>query len=148
MNAYNPLYVHLSRKRDAHWPASFSEVEAVLGRALPNSARDHRAWWSNQTGAGHTQARAWREAGWRTRKVDLAGERVEFERVLLRDLPAVPDAHNDLLTEAGRVSGIDDRQALIREALTALIARENARHLIALGGTMPDFAAPPRHRPE
>ena len=38
-------------------------------------------------------------------------------------------------------------ERLIEEALLALIQREVARKLIAMGGTMPDFAPAPRERP-
>ena len=50
------------------------------------------------------------------------------------------------LTEAQQLTGIFERSALLREALKALIARENALRLIALGGTDPDAEAPPRRR--
>jgi hypothetical protein len=38
------------------------EVEQVVGAPLPDSARRYRDWWSN---SGHSQARGWREAGYR-----------------------------------------------------------------------------------
>lgn len=50
------------------------------------------------------------------------------------------------LAEAQQLTGISERSALIREALKALIARENALRIIALGGTDPDAEAPPRRR--
>jgi len=54
---------------------------------------------------------------------------------------------DDLLNEAIRLTRIEERPALIREALRALIARENARRLASLGGSDPDADAPPRRRP-
>lgn len=42
---------------------------------------------------------------------------------------------DQLLDDARRLSGIEERAALIRAALTALIERESARRLIALAGT-------------
>lgn len=146
MRAYNPLYEYLARQPGAAWPASFGEVEHVLGRALPASARQHRAWWSNQTGQGHSQSHAWREAGWRTTKVDLAEERVEFVREQRRDVPFPPVFHDDLLAQAARLSGIQDREQLVREGLLALVARESARRLARLGGAMPDLDVPDRRR--
>lgn len=53
---------------------------------------------------------------------------------------------DDLLTKAAEVAGISERPALLREALSALIERESARRLAALGGTEPDLIAPPRRR--
>jgi hypothetical protein len=58
---------------------SFQEVEGVLGFELPASARQYPAWWSNNVGT-HVGARAWREAGWKTSRVDVGGERVTFVR--------------------------------------------------------------------
>jgi len=52
-----------------------------------------------------------------------------------------------LVDRARRLTGIDEKTALVRAGLEALIAREAARRLAALGGTMPDVTAPPRRRP-
>ncbi len=51
-----------------------------------------------------------------------------------------------LLEEARRLTGINEKTALIRAGLEALIAREIGRRLAALGGTQPDFEAAPRRR--
>jgi metal-responsive CopG/Arc/MetJ family transcriptional regulator len=53
----------------------------------------------------------------------------------------------DLLDTAKRVTSIRHKNTLVREALRAYIQRENARHLIALGGTMPNIKPVPRRRP-
>jgi Arc/MetJ family transcription regulator len=42
---------------------------------------------------------------------------------------------DQLLESAGRLTGIQERTALLHEALRALIARENARRLARMGGT-------------
>ena len=55
---------------------------------------------------------------------------------------------DDLLAMAARLTGITDRTPLIRESLKAIIARESARRLALLGGSMPDLEVPPRRRPE
>ena len=51
-----------------------------------------------------------------------------------------------LLSEAKRLTGIEERTGLIHEGLRALIARESARRLAALGGTEPRARAIPRRR--
>jgi Arc/MetJ family transcription regulator len=56
--------------------------------------------------------------------------------------------NDDLLREAREYTGIEEKTALIHEALRALIARGAARRLAALGGTMPDFEAGRRRRSE
>jgi Arc/MetJ family transcription regulator len=52
-----------------------------------------------------------------------------------------------LLREAARLTGVREKTALVRAGLEALIARESARRLAALGGAQPDFRAGPRRRP-
>ncbi len=51
-----------------------------------------------------------------------------------------------LVKEAQRVTGIQERTALIHDGLRALIARESARRLARLGASDPRAAAPPRRR--
>ncbi|HEX6587561.1 MAG TPA: type II toxin-antitoxin system VapB family antitoxin [Longimicrobiales bacterium] len=53
---------------------------------------------------------------------------------------------HELLDEAGRLTGMTERTALIREALRALIERESARRLARLGGTEDDLAPIRRRR--
>lgn len=51
-----------------------------------------------------------------------------------------------LLDRAGRLSGIREKTALVRAGLEALIARESARRLAALGGTEKRLGPIPRRR--
>lgn len=53
---------------------------------------------------------------------------------------------DDLLRQAQEFTGVEERTALIREALKALIERESARRLAALGGSMPGLKDIPRRR--
>ena len=55
---------------------------------------------------------------------------------------------DDLLARASMLTGITNRTLLIRESLRAIIARESARRLALLGGSMPEFELTPRRRPE
>ena len=55
---------------------------------------------------------------------------------------------DDLLALASKLTGITDRTPLIRESLKAIIARESARRLALLGGSMPELQLTPRRRPE
>lgn len=55
---------------------------------------------------------------------------------------------DDLLEKAARLTGITDRTPLIRESLKAIIARESARRLALLGGSMPELQLTPRRRPD
>ncbi|MGH7521807.1 MAG: type II toxin-antitoxin system VapB family antitoxin [Gemmatimonadales bacterium] len=51
-----------------------------------------------------------------------------------------------LVAEASELTGITEKTALVRAGLEALIAREAARRLAALGGTMPHLKPVPRRR--
>jgi Arc/MetJ family transcription regulator len=51
-----------------------------------------------------------------------------------------------LLADARAASGIDDLSQLVEAGLRALIQREAGRRLAALGGSAPEFVAPPRRR--
>ncbi|WP_133770908.1 type II toxin-antitoxin system VapB family antitoxin [Enterovirga rhinocerotis] len=53
---------------------------------------------------------------------------------------------DDLLEKARRYTGIEEKSAIVREALKALIEREASRRLARLGGSEPDLSAPPRRR--
>lgn len=52
-----------------------------------------------------------------------------------------------LLAEAQRLTGQNERTALVNEGLRALIERESARRLARLGGSDPDLEPPRRRRP-
>ncbi|MGN6780562.1 MAG: type II toxin-antitoxin system VapB family antitoxin [Marmoricola sp.] len=51
-----------------------------------------------------------------------------------------------LLDEAAALTGIRERSALLRAGLEALVQREAARRLAALGGSDPEAQATPRRR--
>ena len=55
---------------------------------------------------------------------------------------------DSLLKEAARLSGIMEKTAVVRAGLEALIARESARRLAALGGSEPGIRAVRRRRPQ
>lgn len=52
-----------------------------------------------------------------------------------------------LLGEARRLTRIEEKTALVHEGLRALVARESARRLAALGASDPRASVPPRRRP-
>jgi Arc/MetJ family transcription regulator len=51
-----------------------------------------------------------------------------------------------LIAKAQRLTGIEERTALIHEGLKSLIARESARRLAKLGGTERNLEVIPRRR--
>lgn len=74
---YRPLTEHLQAVTARSTKLSFEAIEEMLGLALPPSAR-HRAWWANTD--SHSHAKAWLSAGWKTARVDLQAQTVEFHR--------------------------------------------------------------------
>ncbi len=78
---YDPLKRFLMARKDSRIPMTFAEIERILGRPLPASARTHRAWWSNNP-TNNVMTYAWLAAGYRTAQVDLAGERLVFVRAV------------------------------------------------------------------
>ena len=175
MSRYEPLAQFLAAKKSDSWDATFEEIERRLGAPLPRSAYKYPAWWANQSGPGHSQTRGWRSVGWRPCGLDLERRRVRFERDDTTGVASVPNLREvspgyaldetenspppsigrfasgrtteDLLARASELTGITDRETLIREALGLLVAREAGLRLAKLGGTMPDLKVPPRERP-
>lgn len=151
MGKYEPLARYLGALNDDSWTATFDQIESKLGFGLPPSALKYRQWWSNQKGKGHSQKEGWQSVGWETGEVEPADRRVQFRRQRdSLDAPVVAKTNSptpELWARASRLSGIEDREALMVAALTSLIRREAGKQLIAMGGTMPDFTVPPRERP-
>jgi hypothetical protein len=79
MSKYEALPQFLRSAHGSIKRLGFAEIERVLGFKLPKSAYEHEAWWSNNA-TGHSHARAWMNAGWRTQDLDLAGRKVTFQR--------------------------------------------------------------------
>jgi Arc/MetJ family transcription regulator len=55
---------------------------------------------------------------------------------------------DELVAKARDFTGLQEKSALIREALKALIERESARRLARLGGKEPSLTPIPRRRPK
>lgn len=53
---------------------------------------------------------------------------------------------DELLAKLSRLTGSDDRAAIVREGLKALLERESARRLARLGGTQPRLRRIARRR--
>lgn len=115
---YEALSAHLRGTPGTSVQMRFSDVESVVG-PLPDSARKHREWWSNNN--SHTHARnGWLAAGWKTKNVDMMAEQLTFMRGLgamrsinapqgpagsLRSTRAIPDRD----AEQGGVPQIEQR---------------------------------------
>lgn len=80
VSKYEPFRAHLATREGPLVRMRFEEIEALLQRPLPASARRYRPWWANEQSGTHVHARSWLDSGWTTRNVDLHGETVEFIR--------------------------------------------------------------------
>ncbi len=80
MAKYGPLGKFLgdSARTEGTAILSYAQIEDLIGKALPLSARRHRSWWG--TDSYHVQSAAWQAAGWRVFKVDMAHQVVTFIR--------------------------------------------------------------------
>jgi hypothetical protein len=58
---------------------SFARVDGIIRDNLPMAAYKSETWWSSLSSNVH--AKAWLEAGWRVREVDLKEGLVVFEKV-------------------------------------------------------------------
>jgi len=139
MSKYDPLRRYLENRGAEQVPMSFAEVERVLGFPLPPSAKAHATWWSNNTGT-HVGVRAWRDAGWKTSRVDVPGERVVFvrakeesnrtdpgvEQVFSVPLKRLSLAARKLVADYAAEAGGDTTGAVARAIHEAAIARRGA----------------------
>lgn len=55
---------------------------------------------------------------------------------------------NELLERAKELTGIEEKTALVRAGLHALITRETGKRLASLGGSEPELRSIPRRRPD
>lgn len=76
---YQALQDYLNRSERSPITLTFAEIESLIGSTLPDSARTHRAWWSNRS-KGALQASAWMQAGYTVKALDLASEQVTFHK--------------------------------------------------------------------
>jgi Arc/MetJ family transcription regulator len=53
---------------------------------------------------------------------------------------------DELVAAAQEYTGIQEKSALVRAALTALVQREAARRLAKMGGSAPELKLAPRRR--
>jgi hypothetical protein len=59
---------------------SFEEIERILNDKLPSSAYEDRRWWDHETEGNHVSPRAWSNAGWEVKNLDVNTKRVKFVR--------------------------------------------------------------------
>lgn len=130
MSKYSPLKSYLQSQAIAEVPMSFSDVEAVLGFRLPNSAYRHRPWWANET-EGHVHAQAWLEAGYETAQVDMAGRKLVYRRIKAQ--------------KVGPRAGVEEQARMFthEENMPAALKNPKPRHHPAWGALKGTFTIAP-----
>ena len=58
----------------------FEQIERILNNKLPSSAYEDQRWWEHETEGNHRNTRAWSNAGWRIKSLDVNAKRVKFAR--------------------------------------------------------------------
>jgi hypothetical protein len=106
MSIYEPISRFLARAKQRSISLTFDQIEGILRRPLPRSAYTHSAWWSNNT-EGHSHARSWVEAGWRTENVDLKAQSIVFSRAVPRSRKDIPDPFGAMRGSVVFVPGVD-----------------------------------------
>jgi hypothetical protein len=100
---YDPLKSFLEASGAEEVPMSFEEIETLLGTALPDSRR-YPAWWSNNP-SNNVMTRVWLDAGYRTERVDIPGEKLVFRRASAGKTSFKPASH----TSGDRVDNVVER---------------------------------------
>lgn len=80
LRKYQALQSHLMRRAGRPEMLTFEDIEAIIGKSLPQSAVKHRSFWANDNQDYHSHARAWMGAGYRVAYVDREEKVVRFER--------------------------------------------------------------------
>ena len=75
---YQPLQNYLRSSKEGEVILAFQEIEEILNKKLPKSARTQRSWWSNCSGMLH--ALAWMQTDYRVENVDLEQETITFRQ--------------------------------------------------------------------
>ena len=129
MYHYQPLKDFLAARGDRSVTLSYDEIEGILGRPLPPSAKGEvsRQWWANTD--SHSQARAWLSVG-RKAKLDLEARVVTFSR------PATPTTLPDVI-----VVDRSDLHPLALRLLETIVAETKISPEAAAAGLLNSAAA-------
>jgi len=115
MSTYAPLAKYLAAQKANTASLSFDQVERILGRPLPPSARKHRAWWANSSvPTTHYWSALWAEVGWECAGCDFEQEKVVFQRI---------DVAHDFGSSEAREGYVRDAAILVNARNAKLAAR-------------------------
>ncbi|WP_432814479.1 DUF7662 domain-containing protein [Sphingorhabdus sp.] len=117
---YKRLGKFLDDQTSDHVALSFDQIEQIIHRKLPKSARTYDAWWSNSPVEGrHNET--WLKRGWATVDINRKSSTVKFIR---STLPA--RRQKPLRTKAERRAIADGEQVTILKAAPTAAAHDIA----------------------
>lgn len=76
---YYPLFEYLQKCDRDYITLTFAEIETLMQKPLPDSAKNQKAWWSNRS-KNAVQSTAWMNAGYRVEIVDFEAKSVTFRQ--------------------------------------------------------------------
>ncbi len=79
MGKYTPLEEFLKRQSGDSVVLTFDEIEKIIGKPLPDSARRHFQNWDYRP-PGISLSNAWHNAGFQVVMVDMENETVRLKR--------------------------------------------------------------------
>ena len=81
-NKYTPLENYLRNLPESQSEVifRFEQIEGILNAKLPSSAYEDQRWWEHETEGNHVNSRAWSNAGWKIKSLDVNEQRVNFIR--------------------------------------------------------------------
>jgi hypothetical protein len=91
VSKYAALETFLRNQEKNLVPATFAEIEKIVGQPLPASAK-YPAWWSNNP-SNNAMTKIWRRAGFRTEQVNVVRKTLVFRRLPPR--PPEPPMSNE-----------------------------------------------------
>ena len=59
----------------------FEQIERILDAKLPSSAYEDQRWWEHETEGNHVNTRAWSNAGWKIKSLDVNKKWVKLIRI-------------------------------------------------------------------
>jgi len=77
---YFPLLTFFSSLEQREVTIHFDQIEEIVGGELPQSAKNHRGWWSNRS-RGAVQAGAWLSVGFEVTAVSIEEQTVTFTKI-------------------------------------------------------------------
>lgn len=115
---YYPLFTFLRRQGEDRVQMSLDEIETIIDRQLPPSARERTGFWSNRSQGGH-QAEAWLRAGYRVEAIDLQAGQVTFRRI--RSSYSVKREQGQLRWDADSIRALREHMGMNQSEMAELL---------------------------